>query len=91
MLVAVSSFTITAIASFIALFTSSSVLFQFRYLMNIVRRLFPRVFWYKPTDQPVIALTIDDAPSKDTEALLDILERYNIKATFFIIANEAKS
>ena len=33
----------------------------------------------------VIYLTFDDGPSKRTPEVLDILKRYNIKATFFII------
>ena len=32
----------------------------------------------------VIYLTFDDGPSKHTEELLDILDRYQVKATFFV-------
>ena len=39
-----------------------------------------------PTSK-VIYLTFDDGPSKNTKEILSILERYNIKATFFITAN----
>lgn len=31
-----------------------------------------------------IALTFDDGPSKETEKVLDLLKKYNAKATFFI-------
>lgn len=34
-----------------------------------------------------IALTFDDGPREYTEELLDLLERYNAKATFFITGN----
>jgi peptidoglycan-N-acetylglucosamine deacetylase len=34
-------------------------------------------------DQKVVALTYDDGPSLDTPALLDVLKRHNVKATFF--------
>ncbi|EFA86496.1 hypothetical protein PPL_00290 [Heterostelium album PN500] len=37
----------------------------------------------------LVALTIDDAPSRDTEAILDIFEQYNVKATFFLIGKHA--
>lgn len=37
----------------------------------------------KPTGK-VIALTFDDGPSKYTEEILDLLEQYNAKATFFV-------
>jgi peptidoglycan/xylan/chitin deacetylase (PgdA/CDA1 family) len=33
--------------------------------------------------KPVVALTYDDGPSQDTAALLDVLKKYNVKATFF--------
>ena len=33
----------------------------------------------------VIYLTFDDGPSEHTERLLDILDKYNVKATFFVV------
>jgi len=33
----------------------------------------------------VIYLTFDDGPSKYTEKLLDVLKKYNVKATFFVV------
>jgi peptidoglycan-N-acetylglucosamine deacetylase len=36
-----------------------------------------------PQDRPAIALTFDDGPSESTPSLLEILLRYNLKATFF--------
>lgn len=36
------------------------------------------------TGDKVIYLTFDDGPSAYTEGLLDILDRYNVKATFFV-------
>lgn len=36
-------------------------------------------------DGKVIYLTFDDGPSKHTQQLLDILEQYNAKATFFVV------
>ena len=38
----------------------------------------------KPTGK-YIALTFDDGPSENTEKILDILAKYDIKATFFVI------
>ncbi len=35
--------------------------------------------------QKVAYLTFDDGPSENTEKILDILDRYNVKATFFVI------
>lgn len=40
----------------------------------------------RPTDK-VIYLTFDDGPYNYTEELLDILDKYNVKATFFVLNN----
>jgi len=37
-----------------------------------------------------VALTFDDGPHPETERLLDILEQYNVKATFFCIGKQAE-
>lgn len=47
----------------------------------------------QPSDQPetvtpkgkVIYLTFDDGPGKYTRELLDVLKKYNVKATFFVV------
>ena len=39
-------------------------------------------------DKKYIYLTFDDGPSEYTEELLDILDKYNIKATFFMLKDE---
>ena len=36
------------------------------------------------SDEKVVYLTLDDGPSKNTQAVLDILDKYNAKATFFV-------
>lgn len=35
--------------------------------------------------RPIIYLTFDDGPSANTEKLLKILKKYNVKATFFVV------
>lgn len=50
----------------------------------------------KPQAQPdpkkkVAYLTFDDGPSKNTAAVLSILQRYQVKATFFVIGNETET
>ncbi|WP_454871135.1 polysaccharide deacetylase family protein [Priestia megaterium] len=37
-----------------------------------------------------VALTFDDGPSAYTAYILDILKRYNIPATFFVVGSEVK-
>jgi cellulose synthase/poly-beta-1,6-N-acetylglucosamine synthase-like glycosyltransferase/peptidoglycan/xylan/chitin deacetylase (PgdA/CDA1 family) len=34
-----------------------------------------------------VALTFDDGPDKDTERILDVLERFHVPATFFVIGS----
>ena len=38
---------------------------------------------YAQTEEKVIYLTFDDGPSKNTKRILDILDKYHAKATFF--------
>ncbi len=35
-----------------------------------------------------VYLTFDDGPSENTDAILDILAEYNVKATFFVVVND---
>lgn len=45
---------------------------------------------YAPTGNKVVYLTFDDGPSVNTEKVLDVLARYNAKATFFVTGNGKK-
>ena len=38
-------------------------------------------------DRPMIALTFDDGPNHNTNRVLDILEKYNVKGTFFVLGS----
>lgn len=42
-----------------------------------------------PTQERVAWLTIDDGPSGDTAALLDLLDAFDAKATFFLVGERA--
>ena len=42
----------------------------------------------QPANGKVIYLTFDDGPGPYTSRLLDILDKYNVKATFFIIGSD---
>lgn len=53
----------------------------------------PDAIYYVDTDRPVVALTVDDGPddqhageANTTQKILDILARYQAKATFFLIS-----
>jgi peptidoglycan-N-acetylglucosamine deacetylase len=44
------------------------------------------------TAEPVLALTFDDGPHpEDTPPLLDLLDRYGAKATFFVVGKNARN
>ncbi len=46
----------------------------------------------RPTHDKMIALTFDDGPTpKVTNAILSILDEYNVPATFFVIGKKAKT
>ena len=58
---------------------------------SLTKYLFPSLVWKKNTDQKKIWITFDDGPDeKVTPYLIDVLEKFGIKATFFIIGNQAK-
>ncbi len=40
--------------------------------------------------QKLVALTYDDGPAASTEKVLDALQRYNAKATFFVVGQQAE-
>lgn len=46
-------------------------------------QVFGRSVWRGDRDEPAIALTFDDGPSEGTPAILEILARHNVPATFF--------
>jgi peptidoglycan/xylan/chitin deacetylase (PgdA/CDA1 family) len=41
-----------------------------------------------PSNQKIVALTLDDAPSGETAKILDLLKAYDAKATFFVIGGQ---
>ena len=61
---------------------------------NVIVRDYPELPDYMPAAEPytivqpegkVIYLTFDDGPSPYTEHLLDVLAKYDVKATFFVV------
>jgi peptidoglycan-N-acetylglucosamine deacetylase len=52
-------------------------------------RLFGPVLSRLPTGAGGVWLTIDDGPSDDTPALLDLLDTHDAKATFFLVGDRA--
>ncbi|RFU68274.1 polysaccharide deacetylase [Bacillus sp. V59.32b] len=54
-----------------------------------VRPIPPELSPFKQNDEQKVAyLTFDDGPSLNTKNILDVLDRYHVKATFFVKENE---
>jgi peptidoglycan/xylan/chitin deacetylase (PgdA/CDA1 family) len=55
-----------------------------------MQRLYPNVVWRKDKTQKKVYLTFDDGPIPEcTPQILDILDRYGVQATFFMVAENA--
>ena len=64
-----------------------SLLYQFPTWMQA---MYPGVMWRKNLDKKVVYLTFDDGPIPQcTPQILDILSQYGVKATFFMVADNA--
>jgi peptidoglycan/xylan/chitin deacetylase (PgdA/CDA1 family) len=59
-----------------------------RLLIRYCQRRWPDVLFHVSTTKKIIALTIDDAPSIQTTAILRLLQAHNATATFFIIGSQ---
>jgi peptidoglycan/xylan/chitin deacetylase (PgdA/CDA1 family) len=58
----------------------------------IAKKIFPSYVWSLPADDNAVYLTFDDGPHPTiTPWILDELNRYNAKATFFCIGNNVDS
>jgi peptidoglycan/xylan/chitin deacetylase (PgdA/CDA1 family) len=66
---------------------AATVLFyQPRWLLTLMAGGRGRVIYYVDTQQPLIALTIDDGPDPNTTGpILDLLAEHEARATFFLI------
>lgn len=50
-----------------------------------------QILWEIKTNEKIIALTFDDGPHKKyTPEILDVLDKYNAKSTFFIVGENAE-
>lgn len=59
---------------------------------DLLQRKYPEtVFLHGSRDRDEVALTFDDGPDiRFTPLVLDVLDRHNVKATFFLMGNRAK-
>lgn len=58
---------------------------------RIVRALYPGAIWRMNPNERAVYLTFDDGPIPDiTPWVLDLLDTYNIKATFFMVGDNVR-
>ncbi|POS85016.1 hypothetical protein EPUL_004191 [Erysiphe pulchra] len=59
-------------------------------LIEYFQRKYPEVVFHLPLppSKRFIALTLDDAPSSETPRILDLLNIYKVKVTFFVIGKQ---
>jgi peptidoglycan/xylan/chitin deacetylase (PgdA/CDA1 family) len=58
----------------------------------ILQRRFPEALWAGSGERPEIALTFDDGPDRyDTPALLEVLARHGVPATFFWLGERVQA
>jgi len=75
-----------------ALLTAALVIFWVEPLsvLGLIERLTPNIVYRTRTDRPLVALSFDDGPDPvHTPQVLDILERHQARATFFLIGERA--
>lgn len=72
-----------------SLFTIFILLFPQHWFIKLISPMIcPNAVFFVTTNEPIIALTIDDSPDLDTtEQILDILAQYKVVATFFPISD----
>ena len=57
----------------------------------LYRMLFPETVWRMPMKHKAVYLTFDDGPIPEvTPWVLDTLDRYGIKATFFMVGDNVR-
>lgn len=61
------------------------------HLPRSAARLFPDLLWRMPADERTAYLTFDDGPNpKITGRIIDVLDRYGAKGTFFLLGSKAE-
>ncbi|UCF20903.1 MAG: polysaccharide deacetylase family protein [Gemmatimonadota bacterium] len=64
---------------------------QPHWLISSLSRRSPEILWFVRTEEPLVALTIDDGPDRETTpALLRLLKEHDAHATFFVISERVR-
>ena len=58
---------------------------------NIIKKLYPKIIWEIPGKEKILYLTFDDGPHPEiTPYILDQLDKYHAKASFFCLGTMAE-
>ena len=78
---------------FSALIACGSVAWAIIYYLSYAVRsqVLGQTIWCGNAKSNFVALTFDDGPSPDTLEILDVLQRENVKATFFLIGKKVEN
>ncbi len=58
---------------------------------ELVRRMYPQAIWRMSPKEKAVYLTFDDGPiPRMTPWVLDVLDKYDIKATFFLVGDNVR-
>ncbi|MBO7294042.1 MAG: polysaccharide deacetylase family protein, partial [Bacteroidaceae bacterium] len=58
---------------------------------RFMRWLYPRALWRMDKNEKAVYLTFDDGPIPEvTPWVLDVLDTYGVKATFFMVGENAR-
>ena len=83
-------FLFLALAGAVALFALFVFWIEPLWLLPALERVTPNIVYRVRTRRPLVALSFDDGPHPAfTPQMLDILQRYDATATFFLIGNRA--
>lgn len=76
-------------AAFTTLLVTGGVfVFRPEWVVAWLAKQSPEVIYFVETDEPVVALTIDDGPDPvTTPRILDLLKQHDARATFFLITS----
>lgn len=82
------AFTLIVVLGAIALFALIAFWTEPLWLLPGLERLTPNIVYRVRTREPLVALSFDDGPHPTfTPRVLDILQRYDAKSTFFLIGD----
>ena len=60
-------------------------------LIRLLAAVLPGFVWFVETNQPVVAITFDDGPDPVwTPQVLDLLAKHEVRATFFVVGENAR-